>query len=296
LIPLKDNVPTSAFPVVTILLIVVNLAVFGWQLSFSGDVDKQPDENLRTLGLTERDQNSIEYGAIPYRVLHPGESCAAGVIEEDKKLEAAVVCEGTSEYSDAQQRAQQNPSGEPLADLDEAPWFLTLITSMFMHGGWLHLIFNLIFLWIFGNNVEDAMGKLKFLLFYLAAGVAAVYTQAAIDPGSTIPTIGASGAIAGVLGAYALLHPRAKVLTLVFIVFFVTVIEIPAMVMLGLWFILQFIPAIGQVATPDVGGEGGVAYLAHVGGFLFGLATVKLLTRGKPRDPDPPPAPTPVSA
>jgi membrane associated rhomboid family serine protease len=287
LIPLKDNVPTTRFPVVTILLIVANVAFFAWQLSFSGDVSKQPEAGLRTLGVTERDQNSIEYGAIPYRVLHPGDDCAAGVTKGDanRQLEASVVCEGTGDYTEAQQLGRENPAGTPFVDLDEPPWILTVFTSMFMHGGLLHIAFNMLFLWIFGNNVEDRLGPLKFLLFYLAAGVAAVYAQAAIDPSSTLPTIGASGAIAGVLGAYALLHPRAKVLTLIFVIFFVTVVEIPAMVMLGLWFILQFIPAIGQVATPDVAGGGGTAYFAHVGGFLFGLLVGVALIRMRSGDP-----------
>jgi membrane associated rhomboid family serine protease len=266
---------------------VVNVAFFAWQLSYSGDVSSQSDDGLKTLGLSPRDENSIEYGGIPYRVLHPGDDCAAGVTKGDanRQLEASVVCEGTSDYTEAQQLGRENPAGTPFVDLDEPPWILTVFTSMFMHGGLLHIAFNMLFLWIFGNNVEDRLGPLKFLLFYLAAGVAAVYAQAAIDPSSTLPTIGASGAIAGVLGAYALLHPRAKVLTLIFVIFFVTVVEIPAMVMLGLWFILQFIPAIGQVATPDVAGGGGTAYFAHVGGFLFGLLVGLALIRMRSGDP-----------
>jgi membrane associated rhomboid family serine protease len=115
--------------------------------------------------------------------------------------------------------------------------------------------------------------------------VVAVYAQAAVDPDSTVPTIGASGAVAGVLGAYLLLLPRAKVLTMIFIIFFVTFIEIPAYVMLGIWFVLQFIPAVGQVATPDVAGGGGVAYFAHVGGFIFGLLMIKLFVKRKPEVP-----------
>jgi membrane associated rhomboid family serine protease len=153
---------------------------------------------------------------------------------------------------------------------------------MFMHGGILHIGFNMLFLWIFGNNVEEAMGRGRYLLFYLLAGIAAVYSQSAIDPSGTLPSIGASGAIAGVLGAYAVLLPRARILTLVILIFFVTMIEIPAYVMLGIWFVLQFIPAIGQVAVPDIGGQGGVAYFAHVGGFIFGLALVKLFARHPP--------------
>lgn len=135
------------------------------------------------------------------------------------------------------------------------------------------------------------MGRLRFLLFYLLAGVAAVYAQTAVDSTSTVPTIGASGAVAGVLGAYLLLLPRARVLTLIFIVFFVTFIEIPAYVMLGIWFVLQFLPAVGQVATPDVAGGGGVAYFAHVGGFIFGLLLIRLFVKQRPEIPrsaDPP--------
>jgi membrane associated rhomboid family serine protease len=163
---------------------------------------------------------------------------------------------------------------------------VTLFTSMFMHGGWLHIAGNMLFLWVFGNNVEDRLGRVKFLLFYLLAGLIAVYTQVLIDPSSTAPTIGASGAIAGVLGAYAVLFPRARVLTLIFIIFFVTIVEIPALILLSLWFILQFIPALGQVAVKSGGGQG-VAYFAHVGGFVFGLAIGAVLLRLRGRDERP---------
>jgi membrane associated rhomboid family serine protease len=152
---------------------------------------------------------------------------------------------------------------------------------MFMHGGFLHIAFNMLFLWVFGNNVEDSMGRGRFLLFYLLGGGAAVYAQSLIDPASTVPTIGASGAVAAVLGAYALLLPRARVVSLVILVFFITVVEIPAFVLLGIWFALQFLPAIGQATAPDVAG-GGVAYMAHVGGFVFGLALIKLFARHRP--------------
>jgi membrane associated rhomboid family serine protease len=283
LIPLKDNVPTSRLPLVTILLIVVNVAVFGWQLSFSGS--DSSSKELAQLGVTERDENSVQYGAEPYRILHPGKECAFGVTQDSSGQEADIVCQGTSGYVEAQRAARD--AGAPFVSYDNPPWYLTLLSSMFMHGGILHIAFNMLFLWIFGNNVEDAMGRGRFLLFYLLAGLAAVYSQAAIDPGGTLPTIGASGAIAGVLGAYALLLPRARVLTAVILIFFVTLIEIPAYIMLGLWFALQFIPAVGQVAVPDIGGEGGVAYFAHVGGFIFGLALVKLFAQRSPGLPAP---------
>jgi membrane associated rhomboid family serine protease len=146
---------------------------------------------------------------------------------------------------------------------------------MFLHGGFLHIAFNMLFLWIFGNNVEDSMGRPRFLVFYLLAGVVAAYTQALLTAGSTVPTIGASGAIAGVLGGYLLLYPRARVLTVLLIIFFVTIIEIPASILLALWFFLQFVPALGQVTTSVAGSEG-IAYWAHVGGFVFGLAAIKL--------------------
>jgi membrane associated rhomboid family serine protease len=145
--------------------------------------------------------------------------------------QADVVCQGTSQYRQAERLANQR--GAPFQPLDSPPWWETVFTSMFMHGGILHIAFNMLFLWIFGNNIEDSMGRPRFLLFYLAAGIVAAYAQALLDTNATEPAIGASGAIAGVLGGYLLLYPRARVLTLVFIIFFVTLIEIPAVIMLG---------------------------------------------------------------
>jgi membrane associated rhomboid family serine protease len=145
---------------------------------------------------------------------------------------------------------------------------------MFMHGGILHLGGNMLFLWIFGNNVEDSMGRMKFVAFYLLGGLAATGAQVLADTGSSTPTLGASGAVAAVLGAYALLYPRARVVTLVFIIIFITVIELPAWLVLFGWAVLQVLSASSEAA---VGGEGGgVAYWAHIGGFVFGLALIKL--------------------
>jgi membrane associated rhomboid family serine protease len=143
-----------------------------------------------------------------------------------------------------------------------------LLTSMFLHGGWLHFLSNMLYLWIFGDNVEDRMGRLPYLLFYLLAGVAASLAQVAMDPVSEIPSIGASGAIAGVLGAYLVMFPRARVRTLVIVFYFIRFVELPAIVVLGMWFILQIfngVASIGEVAT------GGVAWFAHIGGFALGL-------------------------
>ncbi len=138
-----------------------------------------------------------------------------------------------------------------------------------MHGGLMHLGGNMLFLWIFGDNVEDSMGRIKFIIFYLLAGIAAAYTQAFIDPSSEIPMIGASGAIAGVLGAYLLLHPKANVNVLLWIIIFITVIRVPASIVLGFWIISQFF-----YFGLSTGGEGGVAYFAHIGGFIAGMALI----------------------
>ena len=146
---------------------------------------------------------------------------------------------------------------------------LTLITSQFLHGGWLHLLGNLLFLWIFGNNVEDRLGRFRFLLFYLVGGAVAGLTQVAIDPDSTIPTIGASGAIAATLGAYLVLFPRARITSLVFLGFFYQLIDVPAVIVLVFWFALQLIDGLASIGVTDTAG-GGVAFFAHIGGFVFG--------------------------
>ena len=147
------------------------------------------------------------------------------------------------------------------------PPLLTVITSMFMHGSWMHLISNMVYLWIFGDNIEDSMGRGRFILFYLACGFVAAFTQAMIDPTSEIPMIGASGAVAGILGAYLLLHPKANVNVLFWIIIFITTVRVPAFIVLGVWIVGQFFSVTG-------GGEGGVAYFAHIGGFLAGMILI----------------------
>jgi membrane associated rhomboid family serine protease len=232
--PLKDNIPTRRFPYITVAIIVINvLMFFGFQ-----------EATLSLSGASVDNANAIEYGAIPYEITHPGDQCVAPAVD---------AC------------------GEVGGSL--APTWLTIFTSMFMHGGLLHIIGNMLFLWIFGNNVEDSMGRFRFIAFYLLGGLAAVLAQTIIDPNSPIPTIGASGAVAAVLGGYALLYPRARVVTLIFIIIFFTVLELPALLVLGLWFLLQIYYGAGDLATPT---GGGVAYFAHIGGFLFGLALIKL--------------------
>lgn len=153
----------------------------------------------------------------------------------------------------------------------------TLLSSMFMHGGWFHVIGNMWFLWIFGDNVEDVMGPVRFIVFYLLCGLGAAAAQVFTDNSSTLPMVGASGAIGGVMGAYALLFPRARVNTLIFLGFFITTIRVPAVFMLGYWFLLQILgglPALGSA-------QGGVAFWAHIGGFVAGLALIGMFARAE---------------
>jgi membrane associated rhomboid family serine protease len=240
LIPLKDNIPTRVFPIVTVVIILINVVVyFGVEQGRFSDV---------------KNQNAvIELSFIPYELSHQGQECA--------QIGDKIGCGTKPELVAAGAKDTQQPNV-----------FITIFTAMFMHGSFLHIAGNMLFLWIFGNNIEDSMGRLKFTLFYLGGGIAAALAQFAIDTSSATPTLGASGAIAAVLGGYALLYPRARVITLIFIIFFITVIELPALVVLGAWFLLQLIDASSQPLT-----GGGVAYFAHIGGFAFGLLTIKLL-------------------
>jgi membrane associated rhomboid family serine protease len=235
-IPLKDDIPTRRFPVLTVAIILICCAVY---FLF--------EQGLWELGDTGNER-VLEYGAIPYEISHPGKECG--------DVGGQIRCEA---------RAGVLP--------DEAPWWITVFTSMFMHGSLLHLGGNMLFLWIFGNNIEDSMGRGRFVLFYLLGGLAALLLQTVTDTNSAIPTVGASGAIAAVLGAYAVLYPRARVVTLIFIIIIVTVIQLPALLVLGFWFLLQLLPAFSE---PVAGGGGGIAYFAHIGGFVFGMALIKL--------------------
>jgi len=154
----------------------------------------------------------------------------------------------------------------------------TLVTSMFLHGSWSHVIGNMWYLWIFGDNVEDRVGHGRFIVFYLLCGIAAALGQVVVDPQSTLPTIGASGAIAGVMGAYFILYPQSRVLTLV-IWIFIQVVEIPAIVLLGVWFLMQLVSAGEIAATAGTHGSGGVAFAAHVAGFIVGMGGVFLFKK-----------------
>jgi len=165
--------------------------------------------------------------------------------------------------------------------VDAEPNYFTLLSSMFLHGGWFHLIGNMMFLWVFGNNIEDSMGHVKFVLFYLISGVAAALAQMVVNPDSTIPMVGASGAISGVMGGYILLYPHARVHTFVFLGFFATTIQLKAGLMLGYWFVLQLLGGIPSLTGID---RGGVAFFAHIGGFVAGLIFVKLFETREHRE------------
>ncbi|MDZ4655566.1 MAG: rhomboid family intramembrane serine protease [Coriobacteriia bacterium] len=219
MIPLRDENPTRRFPLVTVALILLNVAVFAYE-------------------------NTLDSGA----------------------LQAFVA-----EWAFVASRFMADPtSPREIA---------TIFTSMFMHAGWVHIGGNTLYLWIFGNNVEDRFGRLPFLAYYLICGVAGVAAQALVSPGASIPTLGASGAIAGVLGGYILLFPRTAVLTLIPILFFFEIARVPAFIVIGFWFVLQLANGIASI-DPTVIQAGGIAYFAHVGGFVLGLALAMPLWLG----------------
>jgi membrane associated rhomboid family serine protease len=227
----------------------------------------QPKTGIDLSGNSLNQSDLTHYGAIPYEITHPGDNCDF--------VGQGVACEG--------QQGVQGTADDQLATV------LTIFTSMFTHAGLLHLGGNMLFLWIFGNNVEDSMGAVRFLVFYLLAGIAALALQTAIHPNSTTPTLGASGAVAGVLGGYILMYPRARVLTLIFLFIFFTFIELPAFLFLFIWFAQQAI--FGAIDLTNPTGGGGVAYFAHIGGFVFGLAAIRLFAKrrsaayGQPKYP-----------
>ena len=158
--------------------------------------------------------------------------------------------------------------------VEGARHYAHVLTSMFLHGSWMHIVGNMWFFWIFGNNIEDSMGRVRFAAFYLMCGTAAALAQVAMDPASAVPVVGASGAISGVMGAYLVLYPRVRVYTLVPLGFFLTTIALPAWAMLGYWIVLQFLGGLPELAGAQ--GNGGVAFWAHIGGFGVGAATIKL--------------------
>lgn len=257
--PLKDNIPNERFPLVTVVLIAINVVVYLLSIRHGGSFFSGPSNST-----------AVHYGAIPYEITHPGSHCDLVTVQTAEGAGSAVACQG-----------EPGVRGTPAP---QAATWETIFTSMFLHGGFLHIFGNMLFLAIFGPNVEEAMGPPRYLAFYLLGGLAALGAQVGIDPSSHAPTLGASGAIAAVLGGYILLYPHARVLTLVLIIFFVTIVELPAALLLGFWFLTQVYFGAAGLSDP-VGSAGGVAYFAHVGGFLFGLALIGLFAKQRRSTP-----------
>jgi membrane associated rhomboid family serine protease len=220
---------------------------------------------------------TVRYSAIPYALSHPSSHCALLSSEGFAGLEAAIAC---SVHPGAIARQLQAPL---VSETRTLPAWETIFTSIFLHANLLHIGGNMLFLAIFGPSVEDRLGAVRFLAFYLLGGVVALAAQVGAAGSATTPVLGASGAIAAVLGAYILLFPRARVLTLVFIFFFFTIIELPALLLLALWFAWQIVEA--QLSTTG----GGVANFAHIGGFLFGVLLIRVFlpARARPRTQSP---------
>jgi membrane associated rhomboid family serine protease len=254
--PLKDNIPNERFPFVTVALVLINVVAYLLSIRHGGSFFGGPTNTT-----------VLHDAAIPYDFSHPGKYCTLHTI--------------VGEFGQTGLQSECKNGPYP----GQIPTWETAFTSMFLHGGFLHIAGNMLFLAIFGPNVEDAMGYVRYIVFYLVGGLVALAAQVLVDPSSMEPTLGASGAIAAVLGGYILLYPRSRVLTLVFIVFFVTLVELPAVFVLGFWFLEQIYFGLAGLATPTGGGSG-VATFAHIGGFLFGLALIRLFARG--RRPEPP--------
>ncbi|HVL32112.1 MAG TPA: rhomboid family intramembrane serine protease [Actinomycetota bacterium] len=257
MIPLRDDNPTHGKVFVVPLFIAINVVVFFFVQPFSIGGGTSRDEVIEQLEFFACN------AAIPYEVMHgePVSKAPGGALDATSPEEQATVL--------IQRDACANKN----------VW-LSILFSMFLHGGLLHLGGNMLFLWVFGNNIEDRLGPLAFVAFYLVAGVVATFAQSALTPSAAIPLIGASGAVAGVLGAYLLLFPKARVTTLV-IFFFITAIELPAIVVLGIWFVLQLFSTVGPASTE----AGGVAYMAHVAGFVAGMVLLLVFRPKRPRAP-----------
>ena len=241
MLPLKDYNPTTSVAWVTVVLIAVNVVIF---LS----------EPITGSARTQATYFAC-HGAIPYEVTHGKRAVDAlsqGVrFESDQDIAFAAL---------EQSCPRKNV-------------WLSILTSMFLHGSIAHIGFNMLFLWVFGNNIEDRLGRMRYIIFYLLCGIAAAYAQSYVFPSSAIPIVGASGAIAGVLGAYLLMFPRAPILTwLPFLIFVVT--PVPAWFLIGVWFLLQLSSSLGSVSSGT-----GVAYMAHVGGFLTGMLLLLIFRR-----------------
>ena len=248
LLPLKDYNPTRRTAVVVILVILLNFSVFVYQSYLSREYLQNP--------LRGSDLQALAWpSSLEYHVL------------KDGLIPAELVQRHNLEIPVGKDRW-----GRTVVYPRRISPLLSLLLSLFMHGSWLHLLGNMLFLWIFGNNIEDRLGRIRFVLFYLLCGGGASLAHVLFNPASLVPVIGASGAISGVMGAYLALFPTARVRTLVFIFILVTTVDIPASVFLVIWFVFQLLSARGG---------SGIAWLAHVGGFILGFLLIKLFLAGK---------------
>jgi len=244
MIPLRDNIPARSLPFVNYGIIAITAIVFFAQLA----------EGTDDASLVER------FGMIPARLTNPGQTVLIPEYDYVRTRQGIEVRE-----------AEPRPAAE-----SAVPVWLTLLTCIFLHGGWLHFLGNMWFLHIFGDNVEDRFGHIGYLIFYLAGGVAASIAHLLSAPGSMLPTIGASGAIAAVMGAYLYLYPHSRVLTVVPIFFFLHMIVLPAPLFLGIWFVIQFFQGAFAITAVE---STGVAWWAHIGGFVAGLLVALVLGR-----------------
>ncbi len=255
--PFADNNPTHRTPFVTYAIIAANVIAFLW---FSG------------LGDERQIEATLRYGFIPAR------------IEQIRTDEPIVVRLGEDKQQHIGLQAIDMPAPAVRLEPNDGEIYRSLITCMFLHGGWMHLIGNMWFLFIFGNNIEDRLGHVVYLVFYILGGLAATGAHWAMYSDSMTPVIGASGAVAAVLGAYAITYPFARVHTLIFLVIFVTVVDLPALAVLGFWFLGQLISFVGETTMKI---SGGVAFLAHIGGFVAGAIAMPLLNRVIPHPKHP---------
>ena len=252
MIPLRDRIPLARWPIVTIALIAANVIVYLVSISSAGGsiIDGPTGATI------------VRYGAIPYEFTHLASHCELGAAG----FSQIVLCSG-----------QAGVLGSVAAQ--PATWE-TAFSAMFLHANVLAVAFNMLFLAIFGATLEDTLGRLRFLAFYLLGGLAALALAIAVGPDSVTPTLGASGAIAAVLGAYILLYPRAGVMTVVLVPFLCNIVELPAWALLGVWLVLDAVLGGLGLLTPF--GGAGLAYYAQLGGFAFGLLAVRAFARGRP--------------
>jgi membrane associated rhomboid family serine protease len=259
--PFADTNPTKRWEIVTYIIVAINVLVFVW---------------FQQLPPAAQQKAVLKYGFIPARIEQLRDPQKVVQVE----IEAPVA---------------RLPGGHQLVNRQAVPLpanrtaiLTSIVTCMFMHGGWLHLLGNMWFLLLFGNNIEDRLGHGLYLIFYFLGGFAATAAQWVVDPGSTTPMIGASGAVAAVLGAYAITFPHARLRTLIFLVFIITVVELPAYLFLILWFGMQLLEGIGALQIPIDGLSGGVAWWAHIGGFVVGAILMPLFSLIAPDYDDPP--------